>query len=308
MYPINQSPLYRLHKKSDLEQLLRLKPGVLRNEVCLDSQYSVFYKKKSSGGKRTVAYPKGKQLIQIQKVLFKYLNRIERPEWVKSGRKGESYITNAAEHVEHLYGMKSDISRFYDSVAYNRIRKFFREEMEMSPDVAEIVTRMVTYKRHLPTGGKASMLIAYFAYEGMFHEIYRAAEEQGIVFTLYVDDLSFSADRRIEAEFFDKIHGIVAKYGLKAKWSKTQFYNNSGYREYTGVGIKDGRMVLPNDRRLDIIDSFKACQENPDNMELLASLNGKLNAARQIEPGAFPQIYGYVKKREDKLKNSGKTK
>lgn len=297
MYPINQSPLYRLHKKSDLAQLLGIESGVLRNEVCFDSQYFVFYRKKSSSGKRTVAYPKGKQLVQIQKVLFKYLNRIERPEWVKSGRKGESYITNAAVHVERSYGMKSDISSFYDSVAYNRIRKLFREELEMSPDVAEIVTRMVTYKRHLPTGGKASMLIAYFAYEDMFQQIYRVAEEQGIVFTLYVDDLSFSADRRIEAEFFNGIHGIVAKYGLKAKWSKTEFYSNDGYREYTGVGIKDGKMILPNDRRLDIIENFKACQTNPDDVKLLASLNGKLNAARQIEPGIFPQIYGYVKKR-----------
>lgn len=301
MYPINQSPLYRLRKKSDLERLLGLEPGVLKKEICLDSQYSVFYIKKKSGGERTVVNPNGKRVVQIQKSLFKYLNRIERPEWVKSGRKSESYITNAAEHVDFSYGMKSDISCFYDSVAYNRIRKFFLEKLEMPQDVAEIMTRMVTYKRHLPTGGKVSMLIAYFAYEDMFKEIRQTAEKQGIVFTLYVDDLSFSSEERISADFFDDVYRIVARYGLKAKWSKTQFYSNGGYREYTGVGIKDREMILPNDRRRDIIECFKACQDNPEDMKLLASLNGKLNAARQVEPDAFSQIYGYVKKRNKQV-------
>ena len=297
MYPMNQSPLYRLRKKTDLEQLLGLEAGTLRHEICLDHQYSVFYIPKDDGGRRTVVNPKGKLAIQVQRALFKYLNRIERPWWVKSGRKGESYITNAATHIDHPYGMKSDVSSFYDSVSYNRIRYFFREKLEMSPDLAEIMTRMVTYKRHLPTGGRASMLIAYFSYEEMVRKIYRAATERKIIFTLYVDDLSFSADKRIEAGFFDEVSRIVREYGLTAKWKKTKIYNNGVYRKYTGVGVKDGKMVLPNDRRRDIVKCFKEHQKTPENVRLLVSLNGKLNAARQIEPNIFPQIYGYVRKR-----------
>lgn len=299
-YPINQSPLYRLHKKSDLEQLLNLKRGVLKKEVCFDSQYSVFYIDKKDGGKRKVVNPRGRQIVNIQDRLFRYLNRIERPDWVKSGRKGDSYITNAAAHQNNKYGMKSDISSFYDSVTYSKIRRFFLEKMEMSKDTAEIVTRMVTYKRCLPTGGKTSMLVAYFAYQNMFEEIHQISDDRGIVFTLYVDDLSFSSNNRIEVDFFDEIHKIISKYGLKAKWKKTIFYSNQGYREYTGVGIKDGDMVLPNFTRQGIIDCFAKCQKNPDDMELLESLKGKLIAARQIEPDIFPQIYGYVRKRKNK--------
>lgn len=298
-YPMNQSPLYRLHKKADLEQLLNLKRGAVRKEVCFDSQYSIFYIDKKDGGKRKVVNPRGRQIVNIQDKLFRYLNRIERPDWVKSGRKGESYITNAAAHQNNQYGMKSDISSFYDSVAYSKIRRFFLEKMEMSKDTAEILTRIVTYKRNLPTGGKTSMLVAYFAYQDMFDEIHRKAEERGIVFTLYVDDLSFSSQKRIEADFFEEIHSLIRQYGLKAKWKKTVFFSNKGYREYTGVGIRDGELVLPNSTRQRIIDCFAMCQKNPDDMELLESLKGKLIAARQIEPDIFPQIYGSIRKRNN---------
>ena len=219
---------------------------------------------------------------------------------MKSGRKGESYITNAAAHQNDQYGMKSDILSFYDSVAYNKIRQFFFEKLEMSRDTAEILTRMVTYRRNLPTGGKTSMLVAYFAYQNMFDEIHRRAEERDIAFTLYVDDLSFSSQKRIESDFFEEIHSLIRQYGLKAKWKKTVFYSNQGYREYTGVGISNGELVLPNVTRKGIIDCFAMCQKNPDNMELLESLKGKLIAARQIEPDIFPQIHGYIRNRNNK--------
>lgn len=233
------------------------------------------------------------QLIQAN--LFKFLNRVERPDWVKSGRKGESYITNAEAHVNSLYGMKSDISDFYGSVTYRRIRHTFFNGFRMSPDIAEILTILVTHYRRIPTGAAASMLMAYFAYEEMFQKIHEISEKNDIVFTLYVDDLSFSANTPIGMDFFYQVRDIVQSYGFVLKWKKTKFYGFRKYKEFTGVGISaEGRLVVPNRHRKEIIDGYRESLSDCYDENKIQSLRGKVNAARQIEPQIFPQIYDYV--------------
>ena len=50
------------------------------------------------------------------------------------------------------------------------------------------------YKRQ-PTGCPTSQLIALYAYENMFNEIYDVACTNGCIFTVYVDDMTFSAEK-----------------------------------------------------------------------------------------------------------------
>ncbi len=299
-YQLNQSQLYRLSNRTKLAKMLGLPKNYFRKQIYIDDQYKdKLVDKKNGAGKRMISCPRGKEVALIQAKLFYYLNRIERPDWVKSSKRGESYITNATAHKKYIYGMKTDISKFYDSVAYGRVRRLFLDKFEMSSDIAEIMTIITTHYRKIPTGGAASMLVAYFTYEDMFRKIQDFSQKNSVMFTLYVDDLSFSSDTPIGKEFFLAIRNIVFSYGLKAKWSKTCFYSARSYREYTGVGIdKYGNLMLPNRRRKAIIDCYKDCITNAQDVSKLNRLGGMLNAARQIEPEIFPQICAYARKRQ----------
>lgn len=54
--------------------------------------------------------------------------------------------------------------------------------MQTSPDVAKILTDIVTYNGGIPTGCPTSQLIAFYAYEDMFKQIQQCAESYGCIF------------------------------------------------------------------------------------------------------------------------------
>lgn len=300
--PIEESQLYGLKRKFKLEAMLGMPHGYLLKPIGLDYQYKSFSETKKDGvSQRTFSYPaKGSELKKYQQKLFQLLNQIIIPEWVKSSQKGESYITNASAHKEFPYGMKLDIASFYDNASFKRIRMCFRNAFQMEPDIAEIVARLLTYQkgtsRGVPTGGAASMRLMYFTYQDMFHRIYDISSQKGIVFTVYVDDLSFSAHQPISREFYAEVKKIVRSYGLTINDKKTEFYGFNQYRCYTGVGIHNGKLKVPNHLRKEIIDLLEVCKRN-NNIKDIIKLQGKVNSARQIEPGIFPGIYSYIKGR-----------
>ena len=139
----------------------------------------------------------------------------------------------------------------------------------------------------------------------MFNEIYILAGENEYTFSLYVDDMTFSANKPISRQFRNEVALILKKYGLIAKEKKDHFYDKKSLAITTGVGIKEGRLVVLNSKRKAIIDQYKLCKEK-DEIREIEKLNGMLCAVRQIEPEIFPSIYAYVKYNENRLKEYSK--
>ena len=100
-YPLQASKLYRLRNRSKLAVLLGLPPTFFRKEHVF--KYDEFSRPKPNGdGERYFTVPED-DLKKIQKNLCKYLVRIETPDWVISGKKHHSYITNAEHHIRRIH-------------------------------------------------------------------------------------------------------------------------------------------------------------------------------------------------------------
>ena len=84
------------------------------------------------------------------------------------------------------YVLTIDIKKFYDNCTREPVYQFFVQKLKTSPDVAEILTNIITY-----SGG--SQIMAFYAYSDMFSEISDLAKQCGCKFTLYVDDMTFSS-------------------------------------------------------------------------------------------------------------------
>ncbi len=89
-------------------------------------------------------------------------------------------------------------------------------------------------------------------------------------------------------------------YCLHAKAKKDHYYQNDVFKKVTGVGIKKGKLLVPNQKRYEIIEMYKTCLKNKDIVEI-EKLRGLLTSARQIEPDIFPEIYRFVEKYKDDL-------
>ena len=73
---------------------------------------------------RKVEVPK-RRLERIHRKRFSLLERIEKPEYLHSGIKGRSYITNAKVHTGSVPLVKLDLKKFYPSVDGARAYRFF---------------------------------------------------------------------------------------------------------------------------------------------------------------------------------------
>ena len=159
-YPIDQCALYKCRSRKKLETLLTIEPGGLRNIRHAIKYHSFEINKNNSNEKRKISAP-GYTLKAVQKRILALVQRVERPDWLISGEKGKSYINNGEVHLGSSYMLAVDIKKFYDNCRRNNLYIFFREKMKTSPDVAEILTDIVTYDNGIPTGCPTSQLIAY---------------------------------------------------------------------------------------------------------------------------------------------------
>lgn len=289
-YPLQRSPLYRLGRKRDLEELLYMQKGDSRR-VKNFAEYNVFGKEKSSGGSRTIEAPCS-EMKKWQRRVWDLMARIEKPDWVISATKGKSYKDNALRHRLNGYVMTMDIRSFYPSCIREYVYRLFRERLECAPDVAQCLTDICTYQGGIPTGSPASQAVAYFAYAKMFEEIESLARAYGCVFTLYVDDMTFSSrDNFSWRKLAYEVDGVLHKYGHRAKGSKTKYRLPCDFKIVTGVCLTpDSALVAPNKLRSKIVANMRSLKVGGD-LSLLSRMRGQIQAADYVEgKRTFPGI------------------
>ncbi len=289
-YNINQSALYKCRSKKRLAKLLKSDLKTIQQVARgIKLYYDSFpMTKKDSKKVREVDAPKY-QLKRMQKNILKLLRKIEKPDYVMSGTLGKSYIDNAQYHINGNYFLKTDIKQFYNNCSRDRVYRFYIDKMKTSPDIASILTDLTTYNNIIPTGSPSSQIIAYFAYEDMFNNMYIKAKENGFLMSLYVDDLVFSRADYIDYKpFLREIEIEALKFKHSLKKSKTMYYSPNRAALVTGVVIKNKKMKIPNKLRKNTISHYKYIKKEKnrdDKVEL--SLIGSINSARMIEPHHF---------------------
>lgn len=304
-YCLEASPLFRMRNRRKLAKLLNLPEHYFKQEHSFS--YYEFSRLKSNGkDKRYYAVPE-EELKRIQKRICKLLSRIRTPDWVMTGKKHCSYINNAEKHRDNAFVKTMDISQFYDSTKRSQIYKMFVDVFSMSHDISWIMTDLVSYNNKLPTGSPSSQLIVYWTFSHMFEKIQAIAEQYGCDFTLYVDDMTFSSSKPIKKELREKVAYRLRRNGLKAKSQKDHYYQANTTKEVTGVGIRNGNILVLNRKRKQILDQYEKCKEENSIVEI-EKLNGMLCALRQIDSNIFPEIANYIKHFEAELKDMARNR
>ena len=297
-YPIEISALFNCQSKKRLAEIFNTTFSEIT--MIVDSMEYKFKEipKKNSTEMRQISIPND-ALAKAQSAIFAFLKRIERPNWLISSEACKSYIDNAKFHMGNKCVVTADIKKFYDNCKREYVFRFFKEKMKCAPDIAKILTDLTTYNGGIPTGTSTSQIIAYYAYEEMFKEIQALSEKNNLLFSLYVDDMTFSGKNDFNHKYFiNKVNCILRKYDHKIKPNKVKYFNANSFKVITGVILTpDGRIVTPNNLRKNIIKTNKeliACNYN--DKQLIKKMMGYLYAARQIESNIFTSIFNETKK------------
>jgi hypothetical protein len=282
-YNFNQSPLYKLCNKNKLACILNL-PSCesLKALARLEKPYKTF-EVKIKNKMKPVQVP-SRELSHIHDRLFCLLRRLEVPNYLHSGVKGRSYITNAKAHLGTIKTYTIDIVKFYPSISRTKVATFFRDTMKCSKDVAAVLAKLSTCCDHVPTGSPLSQLLAYWTCKKMFDELHAASLSANVLMTCYVDDLTFSGDVLSRSWIYNTIKPIINKHGFKSH--KDKYFGPDRPKEITGVIVVGNSIKVCNRHHKAIYEltlEILQVKNRGNSNKLYDTLIGKLSSAGQID-------------------------
>lgn len=275
-YPLKQSVLYNLKSKNKLAKLIGLSLKELKI-LQSDEFYSCFQVENG----RKIQYPQN-DLYIVHKYVNKLLSRIEVPDYLHSGRKKHSSITNAKSHLFSQYKtLTIDIEKFFPSTLAKKVFNFFFYIMKQSSDVANLLTNLLTYNGYVPTGSPVSMNLAFFANINLFNELHSFSTNRSCKMTVFVDDLTFTG-KAINNNFLLHVEKIIVKHDLKIKADKTHIFNENSPKFITGIVVKNNKIEPEYDQLKKLrLDEYNY-KTYPDNEQNQLIYNGRLAYLSQI--------------------------
>lgn len=297
-----QSKLYAVKTLDELYSILKIDKNTIPN-------FTVFTRIEDSN--RLIESPCD-YIIIVQRKVKPMLEELTFPSYYYS-IKGHSYIDNSRCHSGNSYLLKNDISAFFPSVSSIRVFNFFHKKLHQSIEVANYMTKLTTYDlrksikfnsfkkyfklkkfaklSHLITGGPISNLLSFCVNKEMFDELYTIAQNNNLLFSVYVDDFIFSSKNPFDHKIISsQSKRILAKYGYGLNSSKSKY--NRGYSmEVTGTVISKNSICIPNRLQKDIHILLRKYKRKNISVEEKEVLKGKIQAARQIIPNYLSGLF-----------------
>lgn len=186
-----------------------------------------------------------------------------------------SIYNNASPHVGKEAVLLVDIANCFPSIRSSDVYKVYKSRFGCSPPVARLLTRLTTYGDRLPQGAPTSPSLCNLVLAPLAEDLNDVAIKNGLTFTQYVDDLTFSGTyitlRAVENDIID----LIEKAGFKVSRKKLNLIKNRDRMEVTGLvvntSISVGRKYLRKVQR----DILKLKSDSP-------SVNGKIAYIRSI--------------------------
>lgn len=196
--------------------------------------------------------PSIRTLKVVQKRICSLLySKISSAPYAFGSTKGRSCVSNARFHQGNKYVFQTDLRGFFPSITSKAVYQMYVRH-GFSPDVASILTRLTTYKGHIPQGAPSSSLVANLVFAKTGEVIADYCKRHGLKFSTYVDDITISGPSDFQ-NLIPEILNIIRQDGYTISHHKTTYKTN--HPEITGVKVGNNY--------IDITDKLKAKIANP---------------------------------------------
>lgn len=225
------------------------------------SKYKQFDIAKRYGGTRKICAPSPDlKLIQrrLSDLLQNCVEEINRANGLDDRiahgfKRKRSIITNAKEHRNRKYVFNVDLTDFFGSINFGRVRGFLMKDKHflLHTDVATVLAQIACYENALPQGSPCSPVISNLIGHVLDVHLVRLASHNGCTYSRYADDLTFSTNKpefpatiakRIAGDEHKWIPGselarLVKKSGFDMNPLKTRMQYRDSRQEVTGLVV-----------------------------------------------------------------------
>ncbi|WP_274370388.1 reverse transcriptase family protein [Morganella morganii] len=281
-YSLQECVFYKLTSRKKLEKILFSSIQELKL-LSDDRNYILFYEKSDINKKRLIEKPNEKLDI-IHTRIASLISRIIQPQYMHSGLKDKSYISNARAHLGKKPVLTTDIKSFFPSTTRLKVFNFFYKKLRCSSDIADLLSHLCTVNNHIPTGSRISMPLAYWANADMFNNLYAISRANGNKMTVYVDDVTFSGEK-VNSKFLSSAKRIIASESHIMHPTKTILYGSIQIKKITGVIISSDELKVPNSLHNKIYIDMEAWKRsnNKNDTGIIDRLLGRVHAAANID-------------------------
>lgn len=220
------------------------------------------------------------ELKRIQKRIYKFLlANTKLPNYAYGGVPKKDNVINAKQHQGNKYIFTTDLKSYFPSISHKQVFELFLE-LGCTPTISRLLTKLTTYKHQLPQGVPTSTLLANLIFRKTGNVIVSFCEQRDIIFTSFVDDLTFSSKKCFKDET-NAILEILKQSGYSISHKKT-FYKTKN-PIITGVVCQNNKLKL-NHHYYKRISRLRIVKETfPDDEKLIKKYEGLLIYLRKIE-------------------------
>ena len=221
----------------------------------LERRYKNFEVPKKTGGQRTISAPNS-GLKVVQRRLVDLLADVYTPRnGVHAFVKGRSILTNAEQHVGRRYVLNIDLSNFFDSINFGRVRGIFKARPYLATnEVATVLAQICCHRGKLPQGAPTSPVISNMICASLDSGLREFARKNKCTYTRYCDDITFSTNlsrfpeqvalREGEGEvriiaLGSQLIEIIHQNGFEINHKKTRLLTRSDRQEVTGLVVNE---------------------------------------------------------------------
>jgi RNA-directed DNA polymerase len=174
--------------------------------IAPSARYNNFTIPKKTGGVRAIAAPipelklLQERLAEILQNCVDEINIINnRDDQIAHGfKRKKSIVTNAKQHRNRRYVFNLDLSNFFGTITFPRVRGFFISDRDFAlhPKIATIIAQIACHQNSLPQGAPTSPVISNLIGHIMDVHLVRLASRNGCTYSRYADDLTFSTNKQ----------------------------------------------------------------------------------------------------------------
>lgn len=295
-----------------------------------ESKYRQFTVRKRSGGERVILAPCDEIKAIQHAILIRVLYVIARPKDTAHGFcPGRSILTGASEHVRSRFVLNTDLENFFPTINFGRVFGMLKAKpYSLSPKIAAILAHACCYAGQLPQGAPTSPMIANMVCGKLDGDLARLAQRNGMIYTRYADDITFSTRRR---QFPDNIgtldpsspsnitlvgshlEKIIQSNGFSINHAKTRLKDKTQRMEVTGLVVNKKisikrtyvRTLRAAIHALEVYGEdaerlFKERYNRTDSGSLKATIAGRLEFLKQVR-GPLDSLYLHLAKQAHQI-------
>ena len=233
--------------------------------------------RKKNGGIRIINAP-DELMKSVQNTINRnILSKIPVSQYAKAYKTGAKLYDNAKIHVGKKYLLKMDISDFFGSITFEQVynnafnTKFFPKQ------IGAFLTEFCCLNGVLPQGAPTSPAISNLVFKNFDNNIGLWCKNNGINYSRYCDDLTFSSDKPIY-HVYEKVKKMLEEMGFELNEKKTRFVTNANRQSVTGLTVNEKVSVSREYKRKLRQDIYYILKFGENDKRVLEEQRRKLNA------------------------------